>query len=716
MTENNELRVQLDEAYRLYGQGAWEQAGEHLESIVGVAPDCGEAWYALGTLALQIGDPESAVNLLAHASNCGFTTPACLTNLGEARRRAGDIDGALTALEQACSIGPGFRDAWLNWGSALAARARYGEAREKFDQALQIDPACVPAQLYQGDALRAEGLLPEAAGNYRQVIASDASCKMAWLGLGECLRLQGDFLGAMDAFEKVGPDSVEALTGLAAVALEQRNFDSAAAVYKSALALRPDHWEALFGLGIVGVRRENYLEAESALRRAVEMSPGRKEGWLHLGDTLAALDRYSEATEVYRHALTLDPEYWSCQVGIGNVHLHQGRLDEAVGLYRMVDSKAPRNFRIQANLALALQEMGRFRDAEKFSSCALQLAGDEEDVELAQSNRAQLCLRMGRIAEGWTHYEARKGRRRGDRFAYPAWRGESLAGKHIFVWQDQGIGDQILFSSMFAELIGLAGAVTIECRPKLLPLLRRSFPAATVVPLLAEPHRLAGKAFDFHCAAGSLGQWLRPDISSFPRQRRWLQVDQERRRHWQRHFSSLGPRLLVGICWRSMMQQGRRDLHYSRLEEWGAIFSMPGICLVNLQYDRCDDELEEARRKFGVEIINFPQVDMFDDLDETAAMISGLDVVVSAPTSVVRMAGALGVRSFLLTLQSDWTCMGSRRDPWMPSITPYRKKWDQSWGEVLTRVSADLQKLAERKAGARPAAPPADQTGASVSR
>lgn len=141
-----------------------------------------------------------------------------------------------------------------------------------------------------------------------------------------------------------------------------------------------------------------------------------------------------------------------------------------------------------------------------------------------------------------------------------------------------------------------------------------------------------------------------------------------------------------------MVSKGRRDLSYSELRQWSALFSLPGILFINLQYDRCEEELAETQSLFGKEVVNFREVDMFDDLDEAAALMAELDLVISAPTSVSMLAAAVGTPTCLATTFFDWSCLGRRKDLWFKQLLRYPRKWNQSWDEIFSTMAADIQR------------------------
>src|SRR5262249_45087412 len=154
--------------------------------------------------------------------------------------------------------------------------------------------------------------------------------------------------------------------------------------------------------------------------------------------------------------------------------------------------------------------------------------------------------------------------------------------------------------------------------------------------------------FDFHVPAGSLARWLRPTLESFPHRRGYLVADPSRVAFWRERIAGAGPGLKVGISWRSRNLKGDRALSFARIEQWEPILRTPGAHFFSLQYDECTAELALARDRFGVEVQTFDGVDLFNDLDECAAIMQALDLVLTGPTSVSMLAAGAGAETWEL--------------------------------------------------------------------
>ena len=125
----------------------------------------------------------------------------------------------------------------------------------------------------------------------------------------------------------------------------------------------------------------------------------------------------------------------------------------------------------------------------------------------------------------------------------------------------------------------------------------------------------------------------------------------------------------VGIAWRSGLMTAERVGAYSALQDWAPVFALPGVVFVNLQYGDCAAELEDARTRFGVAIHTWPDLNLKDDLDDLAALMSGLDLVITPASSVGEMAGGLGVPVWRFGPAGDWTALGTGVRPWFPTMS-----------------------------------------------
>jgi hypothetical protein len=130
------------------------------------------------------------------------------------------------------------------------------------------------------------------------------------------------------------------------------------------------------------------------------------------------------------------------------------------------------------------------------------------------------------------------------------------------------------------------------------------------------------------------------------------------------------------------------------LAAWAPVWAVPGVVWVNLQYDECGAELSAVEREHGVVVHRWAGVDLKNDLESVVGLVAELDGVVTAPTAVSSVAGAVGARTWEVDSGSDWTALGEGASPWFPRLTVVRKG-ASGWPGALAEVAAQLRHWTE---------------------
>lgn len=307
-------------------------------------------------------------------------------------------------------------------------------------------------------------------------------------------------------------------------------------------------------------------------------------------------------------------------------------------------------------------------------------------------------LQDGDFANGWDDYESRwtTQRRRID-LTLPEWDGSPLHDKRLFVYAEQDLGEQILFASCLNELLPATRSCRVECDPRLVPLFQRSFPLADVV---ATPGRFEERScdlsvFDSQLPIGGLPRYFRRSESDFARGGRYLVADLTARHRWTRRLAALGDRPKVGISWRGGKERDARLRRSTTLEQWRPLFEVESITCINLQYDGDRAELNAVRDVLGTTIHKWDDVNPRQHLDDFAAQIASLDLVITVDNSTAHLAGALGVPTWtLLPDNANWRWMRDRTDsPWFPSMRLFRQPEPEAWEPVFAEVAMELSKV-----------------------
>ncbi|HVY59598.1 MAG TPA: glycosyltransferase family 9 protein [Xanthobacteraceae bacterium] len=325
---------------------------------------------------------------------------------------------------------------------------------------------------------------------------------------------------------------------------------------------------------------------------------------------------------------------------------------------------------------------------------------DGRDPEAISADRWMRAMRRGDFERAWEIGDEILERRARSptpcwdqpRHLQFVWNGTPLAGKRVLVRCYHGLGDTIQFIRFASEVRRTAREVVVWAQPELVGLIASVPGVDRVLPL---HDGTPDVEYDVDIEVMELPHALRTPLSTlqghvpylFPQARaHGFNIEEEAR-------GEPGPkeeeedevRLRVGLVWRS----GNWDVDRSvPVEALAALHEIEDVQFVSLQ--RGDGQVDAAR--LGIADIGS------DDIEETAATIQSLDLVITVDTMMAHLAGAVGVPVWtLLKKECDWRWMENRSDsPWYPSMRLFRQHRPGDWIAALADVRAALKDLIDR--------------------
>ena len=209
------------------------------------------------------------------------------------------------------------------------------------------------------------------------------------------------------------------------------------------------------------------------------------------------------------------------------------------------------------------------------------------------------------------------------------------------------------------------GTVLFECQPSLVKLLSgmagidQLIPAGALLP-----------PFDVHVPLLDLPSIFGTTLATIPAAVPYLHADAGRLQYWRQELEAL-PGFKVGIVWQGNPKNTGDRYRSIPLTHFASLAGIPGIRLLSLQVGPGVEQLAKA---------TFPIIDLgnrFDpgSLDDLAAVLKHLHLVIAADTAVAHLAGALAIPAWvLIPVTPDWRWLRERTDsPWYPTIRLFRQ-------------------------------------------
>lgn len=480
------------------------------------------------------------------------------------------------------------------------------------------------------------------------------------------------------------PTHFPSLQRLAAIRRQQGRLEESLALLERAVASNPNSADAHNSLGNTLNSLGRHEEALNRYRCAAALRQNFPEAHFNLGRSLNGLGRFEEAAAAYRAAIALRPEYAEAHINLGTVLSRLNRPDEALSSFSAALSTHPHIKTAHNNIGLALTALNRHEKALAFFERAREL---EPGAPQPVFNESMVHLALGDYERGWRGYEARwhvpELKLQPREFVQPQWDGESaLEGKTILVHSEQGLGDTILFARFVEPLLARGARVVLQVQ-KPLARLMRSIPGVAQVVTAGD----SLPDFDFHAPFGSLPLALKTTLETVPARMPYLKAPGE-----SETIAGLevlnDSRPLVGVCWAGNPDYPNDHNRSIPLGVFKRLFEVPGLRFVSLQQNfRPGDETTVG----GFGNLELTSIGKANDLADTAALLSRLDMVVTVDTAIAHLAGALNCPLLiLLPYYAHWVWLrqgaGSR---WYPSARLLRQTQIGDWRIVIERVAAE---------------------------
>lgn len=442
--------------------------------------------------------------------------------------------------------------------------------------------------------------------------------------------------------------------------IEANRCAEAWAILEKYLLEDPEDPQAVIVAGFMNIRLRNYPLAYLFARRLSELIPRDPAAWINLAQACKFMQREKEGERASKQGLSI--------------------------------AKLPKDrAALYQNLASIYMDAGRFDEAEPMLTKALELEpGDPKFL----ANLGMCQLARHDWANGWQNYRHLIGTEERVRQVYndpeePLW--EGAPGQTVLLYGDQGIGDEVCFASIVNDAADRCDKLILNVDKRLARLFKRSFPNVEVYGQ-RDQRWDANTKVDASLPLSQAGQYLRltdNDFSAEP----YLKADPERVLMWRSLFATKR-KPVIGIGWTGGLWHTGSKFRQRTLDALLPLFQSVDAHWVCLQYKDAQAEIDAFRAKRPeVDLVQYPHATLTQDYDDTAALVAALDLVVSVPTAVVHLAGALGTPCY--AMQSPKPCWkfakGLAFHPNVELVDSFGT-WDQTIRETAAHLKAHFQK------------------------
>ncbi|MCF6807482.1 tetratricopeptide repeat protein [Thiotrichales bacterium 19S9-12] len=444
----------------------------------------------------------------------------------------------------------------------------------------------------------------------------------------------------------LNPKHHEAYYNLAIILSILNKLDEAIINYKKVIQIQPDYYKAHYGLASIYLKQNKFNKAADLLKKAVQINPNHYQSHNSLGVALHNLDQLDNATTHYKIAAKLNPRFDTAYYNLAQLLKDQLKLHKAIANYQIAIKINPNSYKAYNDLGIIYKDQQKFNEAAICYQKAIQI---NPRYHNAYFNLGIMQLYSFDFENGWKNYQYRRLIESNNIYILqtdkPEYINQALDNKTLYLYHEQGLGDTIMILRFLNHLIQISAHIVLYIPVSLVQIVKDNFPT---VEITTTPYQ---KYYDFHLPVMSIPAIMKINRDNMPLTDCYLSANSSTIQFYKTNYFQ-NNKQKIGIVWKgkSIHQNDKnRSLSLSSFLE--RINRKKNQQYYSLQMETSDDEKKLLSKN---NIIDLGA--SFSNFSQTAAAISSLDHIISIDSSIVHLAGALSIATWVLlpNVEIDW--------------------------------------------------------------
>ena len=512
-----------------------------------------------------------------------------------------------------------------------------------------------------GIALFQNDKISKSIASYKKSLDLNSSDFETNFNLALSLQAIGDLANATNYYKitiKLNSNYIQSYINLGVIFKSLGNLNEAIKYFEKVIILNPNLIEGFFNLGIILQEKNLYNESIKYFERVLSINPKLEQAYNSLGHSYQKINKIDESISAYKKAISINPNYAEAFNNLGIVYRDLGNLDESVNAYKKAISINPNYAEAFNNLSYTYLQQYKFDKSFKY---------------LEWRWKAQ--KRIG------NKFESIK----------PLWNGEKE--KKIFIWKEQGIGDEIMFCSIIPEILNISKKIILCCDERLISIFKRSI--SNNIKYITNFDQISENEFDYHIPMGSLQRLFRNKIEDYKISAKGYLLDDKKRTSILEQNLKKNNNKLIGISWHTNSFISMKSFRNISLEKLTLSLNFPKINFINLQYGDFSKEIKLLNEYQNINIYDDLEIDKKNNLDDLVSLMAACDLVITIDNITAHLAGNLGISSMILLPYNADPRWGLKNENsyLYNSVKLYRQLNLGNWDDVLKKLRKDVYDL-----------------------
>ncbi len=490
----------------------------------------------------------------------------------------------------------------------------------------------------------------------------------------------------------INPNFIDAHTNLFAIIDKNFKYLAASKIYKELLKKHPHNLYLLSNYCHILISAGKFKESTKLFNKLNKLNTKSTEIFLSLGINFLKMQQINQSIICFKKAITIQPNLSSAYSNLGLIYANYLKIfNKSISYLNIAIEKDSSNTKALYNLGCTYNQLGEKEKGIYYFKKAIKI---KSDYYKAAYNLSLNQLSTDDYKNGWKGYESRKKvlEINEELLNIPKtkiWDGNQF-NSTLVVHAEQGIGDEILISSLYNDLHNKQKKLCISCDKRLIKIFERSFPG---IQFLDRKSFFKVSNESKHIFSFSLGQYLRANMKSFKNNsKKWLYSDYKKNKEIKNLIPNSN-KIKIGISWKS--PGAKQDNKNISLLKMISIMPKSLFELINLQYGDIKQDKKEIWNKDKRQLLLYKNIDYKNNFDSLISLIMNCDAVVTSSNVTAHFAGALGKKTFLLVpINALWYWQTKKnKSIWYPNTYIYRQNEFNNWNDPISKLKGDLGNL-----------------------
>lgn len=501
-----------------------------------------------------------------------------------------------------------------------------------------------------------QGMIDLAKKNYINIIdiydSFNAKKKLYLIYLNE-----KDYLNALKIINSIlknKSDDYDVLLDKAYINYKTNYIENSIKLSSYVLAKENSNTKAINLIGQCYLEKNDLKKAESLFLKGLSIESNNVSILNSMGRLYFEMWNLEKAENFYLKALDQKKSSYQTLNNIAGFYMETNNSKKALLYYQEALKILPNEPTILNNLSKAYLSLNKLDEAERNCLLAIKIKDDDSFKKILSI----IYFRKQNYEKAWRYFDGRLGlnefAKRNDSYTLiktKLLRNENIIpSKKLLIIREQGVGDEILYGTIYEDLLNAHNDTIIESDERLIPLFINSFDNKfknnffKLGSFSKDPSKLS--QFDQILYAGSLGYYFRNNINKFPK-KNYIKIDQRNINLARGNLEICKKKYKIGLSWKSFknIYSNQKSLNLNDLDD---IINLEDIDFINLQYGDVKNEVSEYNNSSKNQIIDLKNIDLFNDFLKVGSILKNLDLFITVSNSTAHLAGALGIKTILI--------------------------------------------------------------------